>query len=302
MAKTLDVFGFGHICIDRLMVLKPYPAKGKKGDVVRSLVIGGGPVPTALKTAANFHLRAKFQGAVGDDAAGAQVIDELNRFGVETSSMVIDREMATAVSTVWVDPADGSRTIALDMTRSRLPKDEELDADAIRNCRLFLTDGRSAEASLRGLKIARASGAITMLDAGAVRPRFAEMLPLVDYCAVSRDLADTFSPGASPDELARLLVTAGVTAAIVTAGADGAVWRSDSGGGWVSGFRVEPVVDTTGAGDIFHGGLIYGLLNEWRIERAIRFANSAAALSCRELSGSRGIPSLKATLTLAGEL
>jgi len=286
---VVDVFGFGHCCIDYLCVLNPYPRKGKKGDVVRSLVVGGGPVPTALATVVKFGGSARFCGKVGDDADGRQVVRELGGAGVDIRPMVMDRGVTTARAYIWIDPKDGTRTIVLDATRMTWLAEEQLDDRLPKHCRVLLTDGRATEATLKGLRLAREAGVTTVLDAGAVRPMFGEMLALVDYALVSRDLADTFAPGSGPEELARKLTEAGTGTAVVTAGERGAYWWDGRNGGFVPGFKVE-AYDSTGAGDVFHGAFIWGLLQGWGMEEAVRFANAAAALSCRKLSGRNGIP------------
>ncbi len=291
--SPVEVFGFGHCCVDYLCVLDPYPEKGKKGDVSRSLVIGGGPVPTALLTVAKFGGTTRFCGKVGPGSEGELVIQGLRQGGVDASPMIVDPDAVTAHAFIWIDPAAaGSRTIALDTTRITWPIADELPDSLPGLCRVFLCDGRAAEATLKGLKLAREAGAATVLDAGSGRHRFDEMLPLVDYALVSRDLADSFAPGADPDELARLLVGTGSGAAVVTIGEGGAVWSDGSSGGHVPGFKVE-VVDSTGAGDVFHGAFIYGMLKGWGIGENILFANAAAALSCRLISGRLGIPKLE---------
>ncbi len=287
----VDVFGFGHCCIDYLTVLDPYPEKGRKGDVVQSIVIGGGPVPTALLTVTGFGASARFCGKVGDDHDGRVVIEGLKEGGVDISRMIVDPSARTARAYIWIDPRDGSRTVALDKTNITWPSADDLDEEMVKSCKVFLCDGRAADACVKGLKAAREFGVKTILDTGANRLRFKEMLELTDFAVVSSDLSDTLSPGVDPDELARLLVKMGTGTAVVTAGKDGALWCDGRAEGHVPGFSVD-AVDTTGAGDVFHGGFIHGLLNNWELERSIAFANAAAALSCRHLSGQQGIPKL----------
>ena len=287
----LDVFGFGHCCMDYLALVDPFPEKGRKGDVAQSIVIGGGPVPTALLTLAKFGCRTGFSGKVGDDNDGRGVVEGLKAGGVDVSRMIIDPSAVTARAFIWVDPRDASRTVALDKTNISLPAADDLDEDMIASSRVFLCDGRAADACLKGMAAARKHGVLTVLDAGAVRHRFQEMLGLTDFAVVSSDLADTLSPEASPAELARLLVGMGAGTAIVTVGENGALWSDGGAEGYAPGFSVE-AVDTTGAGDVFHGAFIYGILNGWELERSIIFANAAAALSCRRLSGRLGIPQL----------
>lgn len=305
--SKVDVFGFGHCCIDYLSILDPYPLKGKKGDVVKSLVIGGGPVPTALQTVVKLGGSARFCGKVGADWEGRQVITELRAAGVDVEPMVIDPDVTTARAFIWIDPYEGSRTVALDISRFTWVPEDQLDEKHVRECRVFITDCRATEAALKALRIAHEAKITTILDAGSVRPRFEEILPLIDYAIVSRDMAETFTALSDdnrtnggiddPSELARKLVNNGAGTGIVTKGEMGAVSCDGDKVIVHPGYKVD-VYDTTGAGDVFHGAFIYGLLQNWSLRENIRFANAAAALSCRKLSGSMGIPSKEEVFNL----
>jgi len=291
MKEIVDVFGFGHCCIDYLAILDPFPEKGMKGEVVESLLITGGPVPIALSTAAAFGCSTRFFGKVGNDDDGHQIIQELREDGIDVSAMILDRNGNTARAYIWIDRSDGSRTIALDYRKTNWISAEDVDPELIEECRLFLCDNRSAEATLKALKYAKDAGAITMIDAGSVRPRFSEMLNMVDYTIVSQDLRNSLLKDIDASETAEMLVKMGTGTAVVTCGSKGSVYCDGSETVHIPGFNVD-VVDTTGAGDVFHGAFIYGLLENWDLSKTVRFANAAASLSCRKLSGRMGIPSL----------
>jgi ribokinase len=291
MKEMVDVLGFGHCCIDHLAVLDPFPEKGMKGDVAESLVIAGGPVPIALSTAARFRCSAQYFGKVGDDADGDQIRRELHEDGVDVSRMIIDSNCKTARAYIWIDKNDGSRSIALDYRKTNWLSEKDVDLELIEGCKLFLCDNRSAEATLKALHYAKEAGVITMIDAGSVRPGFREMLKLVDYTIVSQDLKNTLLKGIDARELAEMLVRMGTGTAVVTCGAEGSVYCNGAETRHIPGFLLD-AVDTTGAGDIFHGAFIYGLLENWELTRIVRFSNAAAALSCRRLSGRLGIPKL----------
>lgn len=279
--------------------------------MIKSLVISGGPVPTALKTLIKFGKTARFCGKVGPDREGSQVLREFEEFGIDIHPVIIDPEVTTPRAYIWIDPRSGARTVALDRTGFSMPEVEQVDFKWINNCRVFLTDGRAGAASLKWLQIAREMGIITVLDLGAYRPRLEEMLPYVDFALVSQDLADRpvsalkiQSEIAVMDSdinrsqvLAYRLVENGVKNAVVTAGDKGAFCLGENTSAWIPSFSVV-VFDTTGAGDVFHGAFIYGLLMNWDLERTTTFANAAAALSCRELSGTKGIPSLDEVMEL----
>lgn len=291
MIKPVDVFGFGHCCIDYLAVLDPFPEKGMKGDVAESLVIAGGPVPIALSTAARFGCSTQFFGKVGNDADGKQICRELQEDGVDISRMIIDSNCKTARAYIWIDRNDGSRSVALDYCEANQLSKEDVDTELTACCKIFLCDNRSADATLKALKHAKAAGLITMIDAGSVRPQFNDMLKLVDYTIVSQDLGETLLTGNNAYKTAERLVEMGTGTAVVTCGAEGSIYCNGAETAHISGFPID-AVDTTGAGDIFHGAFIYGLLKDWELSRIVRFSNGAAALSCRRLSGRLGIPQL----------
>ncbi len=295
--KSYTVFGLGHCCLDNICVLDPYPAKGKKGDVIRSLNVCGGPVPTALATLSKFGISTGFCGTIGDDPEGKTVLNNLSEFNVDVSRVVVDSNIRTAKANIWIDPANGERTVALDRTRHSWLTSGRVDFDFIKSCKAFISDARATAPNIEALKIAKANSVITILDIGADRDRLIEILPLIDYAIVSQDLQETFLPGSSPAELAENLLGHGVATAIVTLGAEGALWRNALASGVESGFDVG-AIDTTGAGDIFHGAFIYGLLEGWNLQKNILHANAAAALACTKLSGMGGIPSLNEVSTL----
>ena len=163
-ASPVDVFGFGHCCLDYLTVFDKYPQKGKKGEVIRSLVVGGGPVPTALATLARFGASVRFCGKVGEDSDGARIIEDFRSSGVDMDWMLIDPDVRSARAFIWIDGKTGERTVALDLTRFSFLEESDLEEELIRKCRIFLCDGRAPGATLKGLRIARKAKITTAMS------------------------------------------------------------------------------------------------------------------------------------------
>jgi len=288
----VDVFGFGHICIDYINVLDPYPERGRKGTVVESLVVGGGPVPNASAALAMWGASTRFCGRVGAGWEGNLVIRRLMDRGVDCRWIEVDLESETARAHIWIDKKDGARTVALDLSRYRWMTADSLDERLCSACRVFLSDGRMADATIKGLATARANGITTVFDVGTPRGRLDEMFPLVDYALISNELARTYAPGATPMQFAEWIVRQGAKVGVVTAGETGTYWTDGTDSGFCPAFKVTPIIDTTGAGDIFHAGFIWGLLKGWAMDRSLRFASAAGGLACCKLSGLLAIPSL----------
>ncbi len=301
-SPSFDVFGLGHCCVDELLVLDPFPETGKKGEVVESLTISGGPIPTALATVVKFGNSACFCGKVGADSYGELIQHELSEAGLDIRHLQREKSTRTACAHIWINRRDGSRTIALDRTGLSWITAAEFDVSPISNARVFYCDVREPSSALKGFETARSAGVTTMIDCGGNRPKLREMLPLVDFTVVSHEFADSFlsqyALDQHPDRLDRArvladeLLKAGTGVAVITLGEMGSLAVSGDRESLVSGISVEPIVDTTGAGDVFHGGFIHGLLAGWEMAEILRFANIAGGLACRKLSGMRGIPTL----------
>jgi sulfofructose kinase len=291
-----DCVGVGLCALDFLSILPYYPASNEKTNVAEARIQGGGPVPTAVYALARYGWKAAFVGCVGTDSDGDIVVQGLQRGGVDVSRMVRDPNSRTAHSFIWVDGGNGNRTVALDRTNIRDLMESEVPLDWILDSRVLLCDGRETEANLAALKAARESRTITVFDASSRRDRMNDILTLIDFPIVSRDfVADVFNTTKLETGLDRLLAY-GATAAVVTVGENGCVWKTANGdSGKELAFQVE-VRDTTGAGDLFHAGVIHGLLSEWEISRACRFGCAAAALKCRELGGQPGVVSVSDVL------
>jgi len=288
----VDVLGLGHVCIDYISVLDPYPERGKKGTVVESLIIGGGPVPNALAAISLWGGSTRFCGKLGMGWEGEIVLNGLQERGVDCSCLKIDPDGVTARAHIWIDRHDGARTVALDLSRYNWMGADDFDDRLARNCRVFLSDGRMPDANIKALKAAKEAGVITVFDVGTPRARLDEMFPLLEYALLSYELASTYLPGATPQQFARWIVGKGARVGVVTAGEEGTYWSDGKRHGYCPAFTVSPVVDTTGAGDIFHAGFIWGLLHDWNADDTLRFASAAGGLACRKLSALASIPEL----------
>ena len=147
------------------------------------------------------------------------------------------------------------------------------------------------EANLTAARWAREAGITVVLDADVVKPHIPELLELTDYIVASERFAREFTGETDVKRAAGRLLRDGVTAVVVTAGDQGSFCASREIEFHCPAFQVK-VVDTTGAGDVFHGAFDFGLLRGWDLQRTIRFASAVAAMTCRHPGGRAGIPAL----------
>ncbi|MBE9529093.1 MAG: sugar kinase, partial [Proteobacteria bacterium] len=176
-------------------------------------------------------------------------------------------------------------------------KANEVTAPFIKGKDFLLLDGLMPDASIKAATIAKSVGVPVMLHAGSLRPGMEELIPLCDYVVASEGFARAY--GKTPSAALGRLVAAGASVATVTLGSRGSV-TADSRGGEkrpkrfkTPAFKVT-AVDSTGAGDVFHGAYIYGLLRGWPLEQTVKFASATAALKCTSAGGRSGIPTLSA--------
>jgi ribokinase len=290
--KYFDCAGVGICALDHLALLPHFPGADEKLDLIRFSIQGGGPVPTALATMARLGARVSYIGKVGSDACGRQILVELEQLGVDISGVVIDPHSRTARSYIWVDSQTAKRTVVLDRSNTANLLPSEIRRDLVQEAAFLLTDARETEACLRAVELAKEAGARIILDLGSVREKTETFLSLAEYPVVSEVFVRKYFGSIPPQGAVRKFIDLGAEAAVVTCGPNGAYFGERNSAVYhLPAFRVE-AVDTTGAGDVFHGAFVYALARGQDLAAAVRFAGAAAALKCRELGGRAGIPTL----------
>jgi ribokinase len=287
-----DCLGLGVNAVDQLCILDPYPDLDDKVDVKTSSIQGGGPVPTAMVTLAKLGARVCYVGKVGDDPDGEFVRSQLQKEGVDTRYLSVDKKIKTSRASIWVDEGSGKRTVALDRDRKNRLKRTELNFMNSVSARFVHLDAREVEINILVARWARKQKAKVCLDVGSPRDGVEKVFPFVDHLIVSKRFACGFVKTSDPVEACRVLMGKDFKTVVVTVGEEGCICGAEGKLFHSPGFRVK-VADTTGAGDVFHGAYIYGLLKRWSLKRTARFANACAAMKCRRLGGRAGIPTLR---------
>lgn len=292
-SNKVECVGLGLCALDYTFVVDRYPRLDDKIDTASFSRQGGGPVPTALCTLAKFGVPSSFVGKCGKDSDGKLLRDELRRFGVNVRFLTLDPDSRTPRAFVIVEKESGKRTVILDRTETSALSPDELNAGIIRRARFLLIDGREPETSLTAAVLARKAGGEVILDAGSPRRNIGDILPYVDHLVVSNRFSLDFTQEVDPGKAALKLAHMGFKSVVITSGHKGSIGATSDGQLFQQeAFKVD-VVDTTGAGDVFHGAYVYGLVRGWELPRILKFASAAAALKCTRLGGRRGIPELE---------
>jgi sulfofructose kinase len=302
------LLAIGHISWDILAPVPSFPTEDAKMEIPAVLESGGGPAATAACVAGAWGVPSVLAGVIGHDVYAQRVVDELSQWRVNTSLIEIRTGHCTPLSFIMVNETNGSRTIinrkaaaaplpiTAESWRQRLPQ-----APAV-----ILCDGHEIDASLAALDAF--PGVPSVLDGGAWRPRIDLLGNRVSHLAVSAKFAQQ-ATGMDPrqrnrtesclDNLRKRFPSPQFVA--ITLGDRGVVWddgRPHSRGA----MPVKEVIDTTGAGDIWHGAMACALAWGWPLNHAIAVAHAAAGLSVTRPGGRASIPSRDEALAMATQI
>lgn len=283
---ALDVICVGVATLDTIATVESVPGDDERIVSDGPFVIaGGGPAATAAVALARLGVTVGFCGSVGDDAAGELVREGLEKEGVDTSWLVTDPGISTIQSLILVSKGSGSRSIVT--TPSRGPAPELVPTDASS----WLHVDQNGFASTRAAIRASSSSISLSIDGGNAIPGLA-LDGVGLYAPTVGSLAAVF-PGGLEEGL-NAAAAAGARNVVATAGGDGSYALVGGRAVLVEPYRVD-AVSTMGAGDVFHGAILAGLVQGRDLVDATRWANAVAALSCRALDGRSGIPDATTT-------
>lgn len=282
----LDVLCVGHASFDLVFGVPHHPAADEKIVADALLACGGGPAANAAITVARLGLKAGFGGYLGTDLYGERHLEELIEGGVDTRS-VVRGTSPTPLSAVLVKP-DGKRALVNYKGDTRpLPPQAFVPPATPARCILF--DGHEPGLSEPALAWGKTRGASTVLDAGSLHAGTEWLMFRVDHLVASEKFAAQWLGNDDPEQALAALAERS-PCVVITLGERGLIWRCGAESGRLPAFPVE-AVDTTGAGDVFHGTYAAGLAAGMDWPELLRYASAAGALCCTRLGARPGIPS-----------
>jgi sulfofructose kinase len=286
-----DVVGVGLNATDTLIPVPHFPERGSKVEIHSANPLLGGQVASAMAACQQWGLRTRYVGKLGEDHAALLHRTEFERLGVETH-LFTARRCHSQQAFILVDPS-GERTVLWkrDPRLTLLP--EELKREWIVNARVLHLDGHDTGAAARAAEWAREDGIPVVADLDDLYPGYETLLPNIDFLITSRDIPTRLTR--EPDlrySLKEARRRYGCRLAAATLGQDGVLAWDGEKFHYAAAHCVEPV-DTTGAGDTFHAGFIYGFLQEWPLQRQLEFACAAVALNCMGVVARGGIKAVE---------
>jgi sugar/nucleoside kinase (ribokinase family) len=285
--------GVGSNSVDYVNLLPAAPQPHgplAKMRIHRQVVSCGGQMTTAMVACAKLGLRAKYVGVTGTDDNGRRLRAAMSGYDVDMTDAVI-RDVPNRFAIIMVDESTGERIVLWDRDERLRLKARELSTEVIASARVLHVDDDDQETAIDAARLGRAAGVTVTSDIDRLTERTEELVGTVTIPIFAEHVPLALSGRKDPESALRALRKRHDGLLCVTLGASGALALDGDRAIYSSGFRVS-AVDTTGAGDVFRGGFIYGFLRRWPTAQILQFANAAAAVSCTRLGALTGVPDL----------
>ena len=287
----IQIVGIGACVSDTLWCVPSFPAEDTKSRATDVRQAGGGPVATGLVAAEKLGAETAFIGNLADDMGGRFLLSDFEKYGVETSLIKVMGGYRSFSSTLMLAADSGTRTCVFD--RGNLPPTalDEAQKKAISDAEILMVDGNDLDAAVEGAKIARKAGRHVLYDCGGNYPNVERLLAVSDILIPSEEFSLAETKCSDAESAAKALFDKYSPAVVViTQGKKGGIMYD---GKTVTPYPVFPavVVDSNGAGDVFHGAFAAALLRGFDYLTCCRFASATSALKCGGVGARESVPS-----------
>ncbi|MYD10023.1 MAG: hypothetical protein F4X02_08255 [Chloroflexi bacterium] len=288
MTSAPDIVGIGVCTVDHLVTVPRMPLRNENMRALNYARQPGGLASCSLVAAARLGARTRIIARIGDDALGEYIRQDLRSEGVDVSLLLEEAGSESHVSVILVDERTGDRSIITRPPTGSAIRPTEITRADLEGAQVLFVDNITT-ATLQLAAWAREAGMKVVLDPAQPYADIKPLLALVDVPIVPEHWARAWLPGQPPEAAARRLFDAGAEIAVVTLGERGAAVCWDGGLRRFPAYAVD-VVDTTGAGDAYHGAFMYALLQGWDVPRMADFASAVGSLNCRAMGGRSALP------------
>lgn len=291
MSDEWDVLGLGIGAVDDLLYVDRFPRSNTKMHIHSKRRQGGGLTATALVAASRLGARTAYLAVLGDDDLSRFTIQELEREGVDCTTVLHRPEARPVHATIIVDRSTGERTILYTTEGQSSVPPSEVTEDLVARCHVLFVDFSVADGGLHAVELAHKHGIPVVADIEQESaPGMGELVPQVDHLIVDAEMAGRVTGETRPERMVGVLARTDRACCVVTDG-DNGCWYAEWGGEahHVPAYRVD-VVDTTGCGDVFHGAYAACIARGDPVREAIQVATATAALKATQPGGRAGIP------------
>lgn len=289
---AFDVVGFGTNAVDFLIQVPAYPEFNSKVELTDYTQAAGGEVATTMAGLQRLGLRTAYAGRFGDDDAGKLGLASLAREGVDLEFAEQIPGARTQIAFILIDQRNGERTVIWKRDKKLSYTADEAPLAAIADTRVLHLTPHDTAACIRLAREAREKGVVVSTDIDRAFGGIEELLPLVDILIASADLPRALTGIADHEaSLTELKRRYGCGVAGITLGDSGSLTLGPEGFIQTQAYPVpNGCKDTTGAGDAYRVGFLYGLVTGRSIEESCRAANAVAALKCRAIGARTSLP------------
>ena len=297
-----DIIGIVATVFDTLMLAEGFPQEDTKMQAMQTMTQGGGPCATALVAAARLGVSAAYMGNLGDDSYGRFMNGDFAKYGVDTSLIKVQPGCVSFHSFVLLNTRASTRTIIWNKGTVPAPMPGDVNLDAVAGAKVLHLDGHQLDAAIHAARYARKNGVKVSLDAGGTYPGIEQLLPFVDFLIPSEEFALKLTGQHDAQSAARSLMSQyHPEFVVVTQGSRGGFLYDGSAFTRYACYPVD-VIDSCGAGDVFHGAFLAAYLRGgMKIIDCCRFASAVSALKCTHFGARDGIPSYERTLAFLHE-
>lgn len=285
----MKILCIGHAAYDITIPVNGFPKENTKNRVTERIECGGGPAANAAYLLGKWGMDTTFVGIVGNDQYGKKIKEELKTVGVNTDYLVMSDEGTTTSSFVIANKENGTRTILTyrpsSLKMSTIQMNEKPD--------VILMDGQEYECSKEILK--QYPKAISIIDAGRAVDEVIELCSMVDYVVCSKDFAEQVTgevldgSGKQYQTVIKSLQDKFHTNIIITLESAGCLYECEGQIKIMPSLKMQ-AVDTTAAGDIFHGAFTYAISNQYSLEDSLKIGNIAGAISVTRIGSKNSMP------------
>ena len=282
--------GIGACVMDTLLEIPNFPKEDTKMRANKVKQAGGGPVATGLVAAAKLGAKTEYLGVLSDDAGGKFLLDDFKKYKVKTDNVEILSGFRSFTSVIWLSSESSSRTCVFD--KGDLPplKLNNEQKKAIINADLLMIDGNEINGAAEAVKIACENGTKVLYDAGGIYDNVDSLLPFVDILIPSEEFALGITGEKTVEAAAKkLYFEYNPEVVVITEGKKGGTLYDGTSITVYPAFPVN-VVDSNGAGDVFHGAFAAGFLKGFDFLKCCFFASAVSALKCTGVGARESVP------------
>ncbi len=284
----MKILVIGHAAYDITMAVDKFPKENTKNRIDNRVECGGGPAANAAYLLGKWGLDVSFAGIVGNDEYGKKIKEELERVDIDTKYLQFSDEFSTTNSFIVANKENGSRTIFTYRDKKMSMKEIELDFEPD----IILFDGQEVEMTNKLLD--NYPNAISIIDAGRPTDEIIALSKRVNYLVCSKDFAEkvsniTMDSNDNLSEAYNYMKKEFGNEVIITLEDKGCLYSLNNKIKIMPSLKVK-AVDTTGAGDIFHGAFTYGVSKQYPLEKVLKIANIAGALSVTKVGSKYSVP------------